>query len=831
MGKKLVIVESPAKAKTINKILGGDYIVKSSVGHIRDLPVKNLGVDIEHSFKPSYVLVKGKKQVVNELKKAAEGCDCIYLAPDPDREGEAIAWHLSEVLKGGKIPTDILRVQFNEITPRAVRNAFEHPGEIDLNRVDAQQARRVLDRIVGYKVSPMLWQRLRRGLSAGRVQSVALRLVCEREDEIQKFVPEAYWILGALVRKLVDPKHPFILKLARINGEKAEIKNIEFMSKIGSDLKGAGLQVKDISIREVKKRPSPPYITSTLQQAGSSYCSFSPKRTMSIAQKLYEGVDIGGEHVGLITYMRTDSFSVAQEALLSCREYIKGTYGEQYCPEKPNYYKSRSSAQEAHEAIRPTDVSRTPDSLASKLAPQELKLYKLIWRRFVASQMSEALIEQRTVKAVAVSDSGMDAEYLFQATSSDVKFAGYMKVADNEKTTGKDEEDNNNLPEVTVGENLECVEWQEERKETKPPPRYSEASLVRALEGNGVGRPSTYAQIISTLQQRKYVDIENRSLTPTVLGCQVSALLVSNLGDLFDVKFTALMEESLDKVEKGDLNWTAMLTEFYTQFEQWMQKAQLPPADTEMVSKTLAVLSKIKEWMPETKRGKRVYSDKKFVESIQKQIDDAKKPISQRQLTTLLKISCHYRSQVPEIEEMIRNEGLADMLTAPDLQPPQDATIKKLELLKRLKMDERAEAFIGSLRSQVEGGRCLSAAQIHALNNVVVSHSGAIEGYELLKDELMLENSDAANDHESGILLKAMESVSNWKPPVTRGKREFNDESFYKSLCQHFGSKGFLSIRQRAALKRLMSRYESEINNFDDLAEQFSITKKKSKAD
>ncbi len=829
MGKNLVIVESPAKANTINKIIGNDYIVKSSVGHIRDLPVKTLGVDLEDSFKPKYVIVKGKKKIITELKKAAEKADCVYLAPDPDREGEAIAWHLQEILKSGGYTNEIKRVQFNEITPKAIKSAFEHPGVVDIDRVNAQQARRILDRIVGYKVSPMLWRRIRRGLSAGRVQSVALRLVCERETEIDNFVSEEYWIFGALAKKLVEPTDPFNLKLVRIGDDKAEIKSAEQLASIKSDLEGSKLKVADVVLKTIHKKPSPPYITSTLQQAGSSYCSYSPQRTMSLAQRLYEGIDIGGEHVGLITYMRTDSFAISQDALDSTRDYIKTNYGDKYCPEKPNYYKSRKSAQEAHEAIRPTDVTRTPESLKSKLPPAELKLYRLIWRRFVSSQMVPAEIEQRTVKVDAIPASTAAVKYLLQATASDVKFPGYMKAAGSEAEQKKDDEEVP-LPQLAVAEDLECAEWLEERKETKPPARYSEAALVRVLEGNGVGRPSTFAQILSTLQNRKYVDRQNRSLFPTDLGKEVSDMLVKNLGELFDVSFTASMEEALDAVEDGSLEWTKMLADFYAKFEVWMEKAKLPPADINTVKTVLNALSGVTEWLPEAKKGKRVYSDSKFVDSISKQVEDGEKPVSQRQLSTLVKISCHYREQVPEMDQIMTDAGFAEMMNSPELQPPRDETMKKLELLKTVEIDERGRDFVNSLTSQAESGRCLSAAQIHALNNVVMSHAEQIPDFEKIKPELAIADTDVVNDDESADLLKAMEGVKEWNPPVKRGKREFNDENFYNSLCDHFGRKGFLSERQRAALKRMMGRYSDQIVGFAELAKKFEIKLKKSPA-
>ena len=426
MGKKLVVVESPAKAKTIGKILGSGYVVKSSVGHIRDLPERTLGVDIEHGFTPKYVFSKGKAKVIAELKKAAKACDEIYLAPDPDREGEAIAWHLQETLADSAKGKPFHRVQYNEITPRAVRAAFEQSGQIDMRRVDAQQARRVLDRIVGYMVSPMLWRRLRKGLSAGRVQSVALRLVSERERQIQAFQIEEYWVLGASVRRAAAPLDPFAVKLVKVDGEKLAVGSEAAAKALLSDLDGCALRVNDVRVRETSRRALPPFITSTLQQSASSLYSFSPNRTMSLAQKLYEGVDLGaGGPVGLITYMRTDSVNVARDAQASARAFIAEAYGEAYYPETPNFFKSRASAQEAHEAIRPTEVARTPESLRGVLDAPSLKLYEMIWKRFVASQMAAAKIAQKTVEIVPVKD-GLAHAYAFSASSSEVLFDGFL---------------------------------------------------------------------------------------------------------------------------------------------------------------------------------------------------------------------------------------------------------------------------------------------------------------------------------------------------------------------------------------------------------------------
>lgn len=835
MSKKLVIVESPAKARTINKILGKEFIVKSSMGHVRDLPVKTLGVDLEKSFEPSYVVVQGRKKIIDELKKAASACDEIYLAPDPDREGEAIAWHLQNLLQGKKKDKKTFyRVQYNEITARAVQSAFEARGDIDMNRVNAQQARRVLDRIVGYKVSPVLWQRIRRGLSAGRVQSVALRLVCEREDEIDKFVPQEYWILGAVARKLVDPRDPFGLRLVKIEGKKAEIHDSEKAAEVRSDLEKRRLLVSEIVKKEITRRPRPPYITSTLQQAGSSYCGFSPKRTMSIAQKLYEGIDLGDGPTGLITYMRTDSFSLSADAIEACRGFVKGTYGDEYCPEKPNYYKSRSGAQEAHEAVRPTDVNRTPESLAGKLDSAELKLYRLIWQRFVACQMKPAILAVRTVKVNAEPADHKDGKYLLQATASEVAFAGYMKASGveiPEKPKDDEEKPEEKLPPLAEGEDLECVKWEGEQKETVPPSRYSEASLVRALEQNGVGRPSTYAQTISTLFNREYIAQEKKSIAPSDLGRQVNKLLVTDLGELFNVDFTAGMEHSLDEIERGTVEWTEMLKSFYEKFEVWLKNAAEPPADSDVVKKVITELDQVSEWAAAVKRGKRTYSDEKFVESIKKQLDTAKKPISRRQLEACVRMACKYRDQIGGGDERLRALGFADLVDAPAPEPPRETTLTKLKLLQSVEMEERTRKFVDSLGRRAESGRSLTDPQINALDGVILSLSDKIENFEEIKQQLDIKITVEDEDGECATLLGAMKEVKEWKEPVKRGKMVFDDNKFFDSLSQHFSRRKSLSPKQKAALKKMVRRYRDQIPNADELVGPEEKKAKKKDAD
>ncbi|HYA88355.1 MAG TPA: type I DNA topoisomerase [Nitrospirota bacterium] len=573
--KSLVIVESPAKAKTIAKYLGKDYTVKASVGHIMDLPKSKLGVDIEKNFEPSYIQIKGKGPVVKDLKSAAKKADRILLATDPDREGEAIAFHVAEVLSGSAKNTEVYRVLFNEITKKAILQSIEHPGKIDVNKVDAQQARRVLDRLVGYQISPILWKKVRRGLSAGRVQSVALRLICEREAEIKAFVPEEFWSLTALLEGKLPPQ--FEAKLLKRDEEKLKVKTNEEVQKILADLQGATYIVSKIEKKERRRNPVPPFTTSKLQQEGGRKLGFTSKRTMGIAQSLYEGVDIGKEGtVGLITYMRTDSTRVGKEAQEEAREFIVNKYGKEYLPEKPPVYASAKSAQEAHEAVRPTSVLREPDTIKQHLEPDQYKLYKLIWNRFVASQMNPAVIDQTAVDVKAK-------DYLFRATGSVVKFMGFMAVYMEEKSEDQSpsEEENGEavLPPLNEGEKLTLIQLDPKQHFTQPPPRFSEALLVKTLEEKGIGRPSTYAAIISTIQERDYVNKVENKFRPTELGILVNDLLVNHFPVIMDVAFTAKMEEELDKIEEGQMPWVEAVKDFYKPFSESLEKAQADMKD------------------------------------------------------------------------------------------------------------------------------------------------------------------------------------------------------------------------------------------------------------
>ncbi|HEX9020210.1 MAG TPA: type I DNA topoisomerase, partial [Nitrospirota bacterium] len=568
--KSLVIVESPAKAKTISKYLGKNYTVKASVGHIMDLPKSKLGVDIEKDFEPHYIQIKGKGPVVKELKTAAKKADRILLATDPDREGEAIAAHVAETISGSNKNADVFRVLFNEITKKAILKAIEHPGKIDVHKVDAQQARRVLDRLVGYQISPILWQKVRRGLSAGRVQSVALRLICEREEEIKAFVPEEFWSLAALLEGKLPPR--FEAKLLKKDEEKLRIKNNEEVAKILADLQGAVYTVARIEKKERRRNPVPPFTTSKLQQEAGRKLGFTAKRTMGIAQGLYEGIDLGDEGtVGLITYMRTDSTRVGSEAQDEAREFIVTKYGKEYLPEKPPVYASAKTAQEAHEAIRPTSVMREPDAIREYLEPDQYKLYRLIWNRFVASQMNPAVIDQTSVDVRA-------GDYTFRATGSVVKFPGFMAVYMEEKSEDQQSSEDENgeavLPPLTEGEKLSLIKLDPRQHFTQPPPRYSEALLVKTLEEKGIGRPSTYAAIISTIQDRDYVTKMENKFRPSELGVLVNDLLVNHFPVVMDVAFTAKMEEELDKIEEGQMPWVSAVRDFYTPFSESLEKAQ-----------------------------------------------------------------------------------------------------------------------------------------------------------------------------------------------------------------------------------------------------------------
>jgi DNA topoisomerase-1 len=581
-GNTLVIVESPAKAKTIKKYLGSGYTVKASVGHVLDLPKSKIGIDIEDGFKPTYEVIKGKQKVVADIKAAAKNSVRVLLATDPDREGEAIAWHIKEQIAKGRIKVPAQRVLFNEITKKAIQEAIAKPLELDAHKYDAQQARRVLDRLVGYQISPILWKKVRRGLSAGRVQSVAVRLVVEREGEISAFVPEEYWSIEADLKAALPPE--FRSRLVKIDGQKAEVKTGDVALPLVEELKQKPFVVGNVEKKERRRNPPPPYITSKLQQEASTRLGFSPKKTMTLAQRLYEGVELGEEgQTALITYMRTDSVRLSPEAIANARAHVEERYGKDYLPAEPNVYKTKKSAQDAHEAIRPTSLDYAPDKVQPHLERDMFRLYELIWNRFIACQMVPAVFDQTTADINA-------GRAIFRASGQILKFAGYLAVygaevkdpvhveeAGAEKMEGADEEkgdENKSLPPLEAGQKLTLVQLVPEQHFTQPPPRFTEASLVKEMEERGIGRPSTYAAILSTIQDKEYVEKKENRLFPTELGKLVTELLKESFPSVMDVQFTARMEDELDDVEEGKIGWVAVLGEFYEPFKKTLAAAE-----------------------------------------------------------------------------------------------------------------------------------------------------------------------------------------------------------------------------------------------------------------
>lgn len=569
---KLVIVESPAKAHTIQKYLGPDYEVMASMGHVRDLPVSRLGVDTKNDFALSYENIKGKGDLIKKLRAEAKKCDYVYLATDPDREGEAISWHLAELLKLDQSEPN--RVTFTEITKSGIKYGMAHPRTIDQQLVNAQQARRVLDRIVGYEISPFLWKKIRKGLSAGRVQSVAVRLVVDREEEIRSFVPEEYWTLEAMLAKEHGKYKPFLAKYYGKNGKKQDIHNEQQAEELLQGIKDQEFKITHLKKGTRQKTPAPPFITSTLQQDASRRYSFQAKRTMKVAQELYEGINLENMGaVGLITYMRTDSLRISNEALEAAQQYINSTYGSDYALEKPRVFRSKANAQDGHEAIRPTMIELSPAKIKESLTADQYKLYRLIWERFIASQMAACI--QDTVSADITAG-----DYLFKASGFSVRFDGYTRLYSDSADT--EEENSTNLPPLAEDELLKLRELKPSQHFTQPPARYTEASLIKELEENGIGRPSTYAPTLSTIQQRGYIEREQKALKPTIVGEIVTKLMKEQFSKIVDVSFTAGMEENLDQVEAGNLDWIRMMRGFYDDFSQTLQKADENMAGTKM---------------------------------------------------------------------------------------------------------------------------------------------------------------------------------------------------------------------------------------------------------
>ncbi len=570
MADSLVIVESPAKAKTIGKYLGKKYIVKASMGHVRDLPKSQMGIDFERRFEPKYITIRGKGNVLKELREAKKKVKRVYLAADPDREGEAIAWHLAHSLDLS--PNEKCRVVFNEITKQAIQEAFKNPRPIDMDLVNAQQARRILDRLVGYGISPILWKKVKKGLSAGRVQSVATKLIIDREKEIREFKPEEYWTVTAV---LLKDDESFQAKFYGYGKEKAELKNEEDVQELLQKIKGKRFVVEEVKKNQRHRNPAPPFITSTLQQEAARKLRFRASRTMAIAQQLYEGVDLGSEgSVGLITYMRTDSTRISETAQREAMDWIQKTFGDAYLPESPRRHRTKAGAQDAHEAIRPTSVTRTPEKVKAFLSRDQYRLYKLIWERYVASQMAPAVMD-------AVSADIRVGDALFRATGSTVRFPGFMKVYVEGTDDNKTEEDGR-LPELEKGETLKRKAVQPKQHFTQPPPRYTEARLVRTLEELGIGRPSTYAPTLETIQKRGYVALEDRRFVPTELGEIVTKLMEEFFPEILDVEFTANMEEELDQIEEGIVDWVQIVDEFYRPFHRRLAIAEKEMEEVEI---------------------------------------------------------------------------------------------------------------------------------------------------------------------------------------------------------------------------------------------------------
>ena len=848
MDNKLVIVESPAKARTIGKMLGRQYTIKASMGHVRDLPARSFGVDIENDFAPQYEETKERGKNLSDLKAAAKKADEIYLAPDPDREGEAIAWHLREILAGCNKKAVFRRVTFHEITRSAISKAFQTPSELDIAKVDAQQARRVLDRIVGYMVSPLLWGRIEKGVSAGRVQSVALRLVCERERSILAFQPEEYW--NFLAEFEAEPGN-FHCRLFKIDNNKFEVSDKKNADRILKAVRGAkSWKVASIESVPRKKNSAPPFITSTLQQAASSSLGFSASSTMKIAQELYEGVDVGtGGPLGLITYMRTDSVAVSVEAQKAAREFIAANYGNDYLPPKPPVYRSKASAQGAHEAIRPTDVNLTPDKVREFLNDRQYKLYTLIWRRFMASQTAPA---QQMRTTVDVDGTGSDKSiYTFRSVATVTTFPGFLRVY-NIQEEGSEEEDEN----LRDAETLKALHQNDicslsdllgEQKFTEPPLRFSEATLIKELESNGVGRPSTYATIVNTIQERKYVSKDKGKLKPTELGFRINDYLVEHLPSLFEVGFTARMEDKLDQVEEGKVQWTEMMKAFYEKFEKWLQNAKtLGAPQGKKVGQLIDMMEQIKEWAAPEKSGKRVYDDKKFVNSVRTSYN-AGKTLSAPQWEALLRLTVKYAEQLPDMLSFASENGFLDeyQAAAEDFAarqamlkewqekreaaiaaaPPQDDLALVFNLMKAIawKAPEKGgrrffdeKKFFESLRDQAANGRVLSDKQLNALGRLAERYKDQIVDFVKVAEILHLETAeDPAEEQgnagnamdEADHLIEELKKIKTWEEPRKIRGRVYDDKVFFESLAKQRAAGKVLSDKQLAALKKTAAKY------------------------
>lgn len=858
-----MIVESPAKAHTIGQLLGGGTIVRASYGHVRDLPEGGgLHVDLAHGFTPDYVLTPSGRKVIADLRKVAKDVADIYLATDPDREGEAISWHLSELLRGST-KASFHRISYHEITKSAIDSAFANPGEIDMKLVDAQQARRVLDRIVGFMVSPLACRNVAQKTSAGRVQSVALRLVVEREREIQAFKPEEYWNLDAFFTPS-GAQCELKTRLSRIGGHKAEVRDAAGANALADAVEHADTAHRVLSVADKprKQGAAPPFTTSTLQQAAGGSLHFSTTMTMRLAQELYEGVSEGGGTTGgLITYMRTDSVNVAKEAQDSARSYIASAYGPQYVPDKPNRYRSGKSAQEAHEAIRPTNVERTPESLAGILTPQQLKLYRLIWNRFVASQMTPAqqidhsieiestgpalspvatgwIFSEDGRRVIGKSDSPEGC--VFRVAARETVFPGYQIVYSMKDLGQEDEMDNltGRLPRLSAGVPCQLSRRPLTREQcfTQPPNRYSEAALVKAMESNGVGRPSTYAATVSAIQLKKYVEKKSSALYPTDLGMRLCDYLVAKFPELFNVGFTAKMEEQLDEIADGGINWVDMLGNFYHSFQQWLAgcgaNPSVAPLPDDQAEKILSLFPEEFDFAPKGEDSR--YDDASFVGRLRRQLAGGR-GISERQSAALLHVAGKYAAQFPQLMAKAEELGVAQMLLQQQEHAAATARTSNAEeipaeiaeLIEKMKDTEWEKPatrgrrtyddgkFFRSICTQAKRSGKLTPAQISALRKLAAKYAVAVPG--------MADSSSGGGADEGGAaaatplspeakaaietLFKFCEGITDWKAPAKRGSRTYDDRAFYTSLADQYRRRGILSDRQIAALQKMCTKY------------------------
>jgi DNA topoisomerase-1 len=831
MADNLVIVESPTKARTIGKMLGNNYSIMASVGHVRDLPTHSLGVDLKHNFTPMYVESEKSKKIIRDLQKAAKSAKHVFLAPDPDREGEAIAWHLQELLKR-QYKGEFQRVTFHEITKSAISKAFDHSTSIDMHLVDAQQARRVLDRIVGYMVSPLLWSQITRGTSAGRVQTVALRLIVEREREINSFQPQEYWTFSL---KLEADGEEFVAKLFKINADKFEIDNEKDASALLEAVhNGNGFVIDKIESKDRYRNAPPPFTTSTLQQTSNNLLHLSASNTMRLAQQLYEGVDIGSGTVGLITYMRTDSVNIAQEARDACRAFIAEHYGRDYVPAKPNFFKSKSGAQEAHEAIRPTDINNTPERMKAYLDDRQLKLYTLIWKRFAASQMSQALQRQTAVDVLTKGSDGND--YTFRANALVTVFPGFMKLYG--KANTEEENYSKVLGELRERQSCKLLDALKEQKFTEPPARYTEASLIKKLEECGIGRPSTYATILRTIQTRNYVDKEKGKLIPSDLGFKVNDFLIAVLPSLFEVDFTSRMETQLDEIESGNLVWTEMLEKFYGYFAKWLKKAKYSGApEHEKVESVLSLLDTIENWEAPKKVGRRTYNDLRFFKSVKDKYAE-NQMLTAKQWDVLLRLGAKYAEQVPGFAAAAEKYGFSDEWKAASAKqneleekhaPPSEQESGKyksiLAAFKDINWEEPVKRgnrvyddgkLVASFANQVDQGRALSEKQLAVLGRFAAKYKDQINDLPALCALLGVSPESLENRTESGgaepdpevkRILSELEKVTEWAKPVKKGRRVFDDREFIESLRSQAANGRTLSPRQINALKRTAGKY------------------------